>query len=40
MLRQDGRRSDQLRPLSIVYENLDRVDGSARFGFGTPPLNS
>ncbi|KAI0313755.1 hypothetical protein OF83DRAFT_1027578, partial [Amylostereum chailletii] len=23
------------RPLTIVYEHLDRVDGSARFGFGS-----
>ncbi|CDO71092.1 hypothetical protein BN946_scf184844.g96 [Trametes cinnabarina] len=30
-----GRQPDQLRDLSIVYEGLDRVDGSARFGFGS-----
>ncbi|KAI0918491.1 hypothetical protein AcV5_002471 [Taiwanofungus camphoratus] len=32
--RTDGRRPDQLRKLTVVYEGLDRVDGSARFGFG------
>ncbi|KAH9939488.1 hypothetical protein B0H21DRAFT_38466 [Amylocystis lapponica] len=32
--RTDGRKHDQLRELTIVYEGLDRVDGSARFGFG------
>ena len=31
----DGREHDDIRPLRIVYERLDRVDGSARFGFGT-----
>jgi exosome complex component RRP46 len=35
MRREDGRTIDQLRPITIVYERLDRVDGSARFGFGT-----
>ncbi|KAI0628577.1 hypothetical protein C8Q77DRAFT_1067558 [Trametes polyzona] len=34
-LRPRGRRPDQLRDLSIVYEGLDRVDGSARFSFGS-----
>ncbi|KAI0685733.1 ribosomal protein S5 domain 2-type protein [Cytidiella melzeri] len=34
MLRADGRNADQLRPITIAYERLDRVDGSARFGFG------
>ncbi|KAI9062122.1 hypothetical protein FKP32DRAFT_1593988 [Trametes sanguinea] len=34
-LRPRGRRPDQMRELSIVYEGLDRVDGSARFGFGS-----
>ena len=29
-----GRKADELRDISIVYERLDRVDGSARFGFG------
>jgi exosome complex component RRP46 len=33
--RADGRENDDIRPLRIVYERLDRVDGSARFGFGT-----
>lgn len=33
--RADGRGNDDIRPLRIVYERLDRVDGSARFGFGT-----
>lgn len=32
--RADGRENDGIRPLRIVYERLDRVDGSARFGFG------
>ncbi|KAI0718683.1 hypothetical protein C8T65DRAFT_570384 [Cerioporus squamosus] len=32
--RRGGRRADQTREISIVYERLDRVDGSARFGFG------
>ncbi|KAH9991904.1 ribosomal protein S5 domain 2-type protein [Russula vinacea] len=32
--RADGRGNDDIRPLRIVYERLDRVDGSARFGFG------
>ncbi|KAF8492205.1 ribosomal protein S5 domain 2-type protein [Russula emetica] len=32
--RVDGRENDDIRPLRIVYERLDRVDGSARFGFG------
>lgn len=35
--RADGRGNEDLRPLSIVYERLARVDGSARFGFGTFP---
>ncbi|KZT04551.1 uncharacterized protein LAESUDRAFT_744336 [Laetiporus sulphureus 93-53] len=33
-LRTDGRAVDELRTISIAYEGLDRVDGSARFGFG------
>jgi exosome complex component RRP46 len=33
--RVDGRENDDIRPLRIVYERLDRVDGSARFGFST-----
>ncbi|OCH86456.1 hypothetical protein OBBRIDRAFT_838148 [Obba rivulosa] len=32
--RSDGRTYDQLRDIMIVYEGLDGVDGSARFGFG------
>ncbi|KAI0338073.1 hypothetical protein BDW22DRAFT_1363464 [Trametopsis cervina] len=34
MLRSDGRRSDEMRPIVVAYEKLDRVDGSARFAFG------
>ncbi|KDQ54217.1 hypothetical protein JAAARDRAFT_135749 [Jaapia argillacea MUCL 33604] len=33
-IRGDGRKPDELRPLTLVYEGLDRADGSARFGFG------
>ncbi|KAH9852389.1 3' exoribonuclease family, domain 1-domain-containing protein [Lenzites betulinus] len=33
-IRPRGRRPEQLRDCSIVYEGLDRVDGSARFSFG------
>ncbi|KAI0297799.1 ribosomal protein S5 domain 2-type protein [Multifurca ochricompacta] len=32
--RPDGRGNEDKRPLHIIYERLDRVDGSARFGFG------
>jgi len=32
--RADGRGNEDIRPLRIVYERLDRVDGSGRFGFG------
>ncbi|KAL6302726.1 hypothetical protein BKA93DRAFT_736213 [Sparassis latifolia] len=32
--RLDGRKTDDLRPLTITYEGLARSDGSARFGFG------
>ena len=32
--RRDGRDYDDLRPVTIKYEGLDRVDGSARFAFG------
>ncbi|GJE85432.1 exosome complex component Rrp41 [Phanerochaete sordida] len=32
--RRDGRSNDELRPVTITYDGLDRVDGSARFGFG------
>ncbi|KAI0761305.1 3' exoribonuclease family, domain 1-domain-containing protein [Trametes elegans] len=34
-LRPRGRRPQDLRDISIEYEGLDRVDGSARFGFGS-----
>jgi len=33
--RPDGRGTEELRALSIIYERLDRADGSARFAFGT-----
>ncbi|PIL33438.1 hypothetical protein GSI_04060 [Ganoderma sinense ZZ0214-1] len=32
--RPGGRRPDETRQITITYEGLDRVDGSARFGFG------
>ncbi|RPD54967.1 hypothetical protein L226DRAFT_571612 [Lentinus tigrinus ALCF2SS1-7] len=32
--RRGGRRADERREISVTYEGLDRVDGSARFGFG------
>ncbi|KAF8517045.1 exosome component Rrp46 [Hysterangium stoloniferum] len=34
MSRSDGRSASALRPLEIVLETLDRVDGSASFAFG------
>lgn len=34
MSREDGRRDNELRHLEVVYERLDRVDGSSKFGFG------
>ncbi|KAF7791705.1 hypothetical protein EIP86_002728 [Pleurotus ostreatoroseus] len=34
MPRLAGRKNDEMRKISVVYEKLDRVDGSARFGFG------
>ncbi|KAJ3551157.1 hypothetical protein NM688_g4880 [Phlebia brevispora] len=34
MSRLEGRKNEQLRTTHIKYEGLDRVDGSARFGFG------
>ncbi len=40
MPRDDGRNPEELRPISVVYERLDRVDGSARFGFGAFMLSS
>jgi hypothetical protein len=36
--RADGRGNEEIRALHIVYERLDRVDGSARFGFGMSSL--
>ncbi|TBU43476.1 hypothetical protein BD309DRAFT_960541 [Dichomitus squalens] len=33
-VRPRGRKLDALRDISVIYERLDRVDGSARFGFG------
>ncbi|KAF9473040.1 ribosomal protein S5 domain 2-like protein [Pholiota conissans] len=32
--RHDGRKHHELRPITIFYDGLARVDGSARFGFG------
>ena len=40
MIRDDGRSVEELRPITLVYERLDRVDGSARFGFGMLLLNA
>lgn len=34
MARTDGRTASALRPIEIVLESLDRVDGSASFAFG------
>ena len=34
MSRVDGRSTSELRPIKIVLESLDRVDGSASFAFG------
>ncbi|CAL1698844.1 unnamed protein product [Somion occarium] len=34
MIRNDGRSEHEFRKVEIVYEGLDRVDGSARFAFG------
>lgn len=39
MTRVDGREDSELREVAIVYERLDRVDGSARFGFGEHQLS-
>jgi exosome complex component RRP46 len=33
-IRFGGRRDNELRELIICFEGLNRVDGSARFGFG------
>jgi ribonuclease PH len=35
MSRADGRQNEQLRDVTVAHEALDRVDGSARFAFGT-----
>lgn len=35
--RPDGRKVNELRRITIVYEGLARADGSARFGFGMFP---
>lgn len=32
--RRDRRKSDELRPLTVNFDGLAKVDGSARFGFG------
>ena len=37
MARVDGRSPTSLRPLSLSFDKLSRVDGSARFGFGNIP---
>ncbi|KAK0476703.1 exosome component Rrp46 [Armillaria novae-zelandiae] len=34
MSRRDGRKNNDLRDLSVDFDDLARVDGSARFGFG------
>ncbi|KAH8082799.1 ribosomal protein S5 domain 2-type protein [Cristinia sonorae] len=34
MARHDEREDDEIREMEVVYERLDRVDGSSRFGFG------
>ena len=36
--RSDGREATDLREIRIVYERLDRVDGSARFSVGAPAV--
>lgn len=33
--RQDGRSEDEIREITIAFNELDRADGSARFAFGT-----
>ena len=38
--RADGRGATDLRELTVVYERLDRVDGSARFGFGAHAVHT
>lgn len=38
LARPDRRAHEESRPIRIVYEGLDRVDGSARFSFGAPNL--
>ncbi|TCD69548.1 exosome non-catalytic core subunit rrp46 [Steccherinum ochraceum] len=34
MARDDERNEEEMRPIEVSYERLDRVDGSCRFGFG------
>jgi exosome complex RNA-binding protein Rrp42 (RNase PH superfamily) len=38
--RQDGREVDEIREISIAFNQLDRADGSAKFAFGTSRLHS
>jgi len=38
--RQDGRAVDEIREISIAFNQLDRADGSAKFAFGTSCLLS
>ncbi|KAK0242080.1 exosome component Rrp46 [Armillaria nabsnona] len=38
MSRRDGRKNNDLRDLSVNFDDLARVDGSARFGFGPENL--
>lgn len=33
-MRRDNRKADELREIGVIYEGLDRVDGSATFRFG------
>lgn len=40
MARHDGRTVEELRKITITYERLNRVDGSARFSFGEPLVDS
>lgn len=35
--RADGRDVDEIRPVEISFDELDRADGSARFAFGMSP---
>lgn len=38
--RQDGRAVDEIREISIAFNQLDRADGSAKFAFGASCLHS